>query len=222
MALPLLATAGLGALGSLAGGIFGGKANKKARKAQARSEANALAFQREGQQKAQTLLGPAADYSAALQLQKDLSGVNGPQAQQMAFGKFQADPKYAFLQQQGQEGALRGAAAAGQLGSGRTLADLAKFNTGLADQSYDQYYGRIADISGQGINAAQGLANNFTNSQNNMSNIVQQGGRDKADLAIQKGNIFTNALQGGLGSIAYGMGQYDPSKSSYLKSNTLY
>lgn len=191
------------------------EAAKEAAKAQRRAEQ----FQREGQQRASDLLSPAANYGAAQSRLYDLSGLNGLQAQQNAFGTFQESPEYAFLRQQGEQAAQRAAAAGGQLASGRTLADLSKFGQGLASQSYGDYYGRIRDLYGTGLGAAGQLAGSYTNTGNNLANIAMQGGQQQAQYAGQRGGLLGDLLSQGAAMAAFaaggGFGTPGSSGSSY-------
>jgi len=57
-----------------------------------------------------------------------------------------SDPYYQFLQQQGQQGLERSAAAKGMLNSGNTLAELLKYNQGLAGQAYNQRLNQLQGL----------------------------------------------------------------------------
>lgn len=204
---PTLISAGIGALGSVAGGILGNSATNAAIKAQKKMFKQQLAFEQQGREAAQGLLGPAANYTASLELLRDLAGINGPQRQAEAFGRYQESPEFAFLRDQGITGTERAAAARGQSLSGRTLSDLAKFSEGLAAQGYGDYYSRIRDLLGVGVGAASDLAGAYTGSAARSAGYAGNTGNNLAQLALAKGQNWTNALQGGLGSLAYGIGK---------------
>jgi hypothetical protein len=118
-------------------------------------------------------------------------GGRGEAGFQEARDAFHTAPGYEFLQQQGEQSALRNNAALGGVASGNTLTDLAKFNTGLADQSYQQWMDNLFRGSGQGLQAATGQAGVLQN----QAGAVNQGGRDTAqiygDNAGRLANIFT-------------------------------
>jgi hypothetical protein len=91
-------------------------------------------------------------------LYADALGGNGQEGYDNAINAFHTAPGYQFLQQQGEQSALRNNAALGGVASGNTLTDLAKFNTGLADQSYQQWMDNLYRGSGQGLQAAGGAS----------------------------------------------------------------
>jgi hypothetical protein len=64
-------------------------------------------------------------------------------------------PSYQFDQQEGQRAIDRSAAARGMDASGRTLKDLTRFGTGLADQTYGNQLTRLLGIDQQGF--SQGM-----------------------------------------------------------------
>ena len=183
------------ALSSLVGGIFGKKSAKKAARAQAAAAAQARADMLAGQQHASDLLSPAANYKPSLMRLHDLLGLNGGQSQQDAYGAFRDTPGYQFALQQGQEGLNRTAAAHGGAMSGRTIADSIKFNQGMADQNFGQYYGRLNDMFGTQLGAAENLAGVYSNTGNNLAGIAMQNGNNMAASKIAQGNAWTNALQ---------------------------
>ena len=65
-------------------------------------------------------------------------------------------PAYQFDQQEGQRAIDRSAAARGMDASGRTLKDLTRFGTGLADQTYGNQLTRLLGLNQQGF--SQGMS----------------------------------------------------------------
>jgi hypothetical protein len=65
-------------------------------------------------------------------------------------------PAYQFDQQEGQRAVDRSAAARGMDASGRTLKDLTRFGTGLADQTYGNQLARLLGLNQQGF--SQGMS----------------------------------------------------------------
>lgn len=182
----------------------------------------AIQFQREGQDKAAGVLQPGANYAPIQSKLYDLSGVNGAQAQQNAFGQYVESPEVQWQRQQGEQAAMRGAAAGGQLASGRTLADLSKFGQGLAQQGYGDYYNRLSGLYGSALGTANNLAGIYGNGGNNLANLTMQGGMQQANLAGQRGGVLGDLLSQGaaLAAYAYGGGQVGTpgnSGSSYGK-----
>jgi hypothetical protein len=203
------------ALSSVLGGIFGNKAAKKAGKAQSAAAAQARADMLAGRQRAEDLLGPAANYRPAQTRLMDLLGLNGGQGQQDAYAAFRDTPGYQFQVQQGTEAINRGAAAHGGAMAGRTMADLARFGQGMADQNFGNYYGRVNDFYGTGVNAAGQLAGHHMNAGQGLAGIAMQAGNNKAGQKIAQGNAWTGALQGVANSLGNGLGQIAGGQSSY-------
>jgi hypothetical protein len=100
----------------------------------------------------------------------------------------QSTPGYQFTQSQGQQGILNAASTAGGVG-GNTLAALDQYNTGLADQTYQNAVGNIANAVGSGQAAAAGQAQ-----------AVQQGATNIGSIAVNQGNtnagIYANEAAG--------------------------
>ena len=71
-------------------------------------------------------------------------------------GSVRSLPAYQFDQQEGQRAVDRSAAARGMDASGRTLKDLTRFGTGLADQTYGNQLSRLLGLNQQGF--SQGMA----------------------------------------------------------------
>lgn len=119
------------------------------------------------------------------------------------FSSFTKSPDYQFAFDQGLQGLDRSAAARGSLYSGGHSADLMKFGQGLASQNYNQFYNRLAGLSGTGQTTASGLgtlgqqyANNVgqigMNNANNMASSYQQGANANSQLAGALGGAFNN------------------------------
>lgn len=84
-------------------------------------------------------------------------------------------PGYQFAQSEGQKGILNAASRAGGL-SGNTIADMNKFNTGLASETYQQNVDNMSRAVGTGQAAAAGQAQNVGNSAANIgSTLINQG-----------------------------------------------
>lgn len=205
----------LGLGSSLVGGLsdlLGGSSSSK-KAAKGYKQANATL--RDNDAYITGLLGNAANYGEGLEMLRNLSGMRGGQAAQNAMGAFQTAPGYTFRRDQGEGAINRGAAARGNWASGRTLADLAGYNSNLASDEYGRWYGNLYNLTGMGLDAAQGLAGMKTGiarqiGQNQINKGLARAGSSPA-AAIGQG------LQGGLGALAYGMGQ-----SSYAPINYIY
>jgi len=100
----------------------------------------------------------------------NLSGANGPDAATAAMADFRTSPGYAWQLDQGLRAVDSGAAAQGFGRSGAVLKAEQAFGSGLADQSFKDYYNRLFDLSKLGETAASGQA---TASQNTGTGIAQ-------------------------------------------------
>jgi hypothetical protein len=148
----------IGAGVSAIGGLIGGgaqsgavnQANEQAQRALAQQRADLAPFRTAGTQ--------------AVGATSDLLGLNGTDAQTSAFSNFHTDPGYQFQLDQGLRAVDAGAAAKGILRSGATLKAEQTFGTGLADQSFNQYYNRLFGLAGLGENAAAGGASSANTS----------------------------------------------------------
>jgi hypothetical protein len=175
----------------------------EAEKASKKATQQAIAYQQQGTDRAASVLQPGANYGQAQSKLYDLSGLNGSQAQQGAFGQYNESPEVQFMRQQGEQAAQRAAAAGGQLASGRTLADLSKFGQGLAQQGYGQYYNRISDLYGSALGQANNLAGIYSQGGSNLANLQMQGGQQQAQYAGQRGGVFGDLLSQGIAAGAY-------------------
>jgi hypothetical protein len=87
----------------------------------------------------------------------------------------QNTPGYQFTQQQGQQGIENAASAQGGI-SGNTLTALDQYNTGLADQTYQNAVGNAQGAVGMGQAAAAGQASNIGTAAGNIgSALINQG-----------------------------------------------
>lgn len=82
-------------------------------------------------------------------------------------------PGYQFRQQQGEQGIQRSAANKGYFRSPNMLYDLSKFNSGLAEQAYNQEFTNLARLAGVDINP--GTAGNIMQSGNQQSTNMRAG-----------------------------------------------
>ena len=141
---------------------------------QQQSTDNQIAFQQQALAQEQANISPYLNMgNAALPTLQALLGLGGnglPVDAIMA-----SNPAYAFQQQQGTAAIEGSAAAKGMQLSGATLKQLSEFGQGLANQTYDQYYNRIAGVVGQGASAAGAANNAIAGSTNNITSALQTG-----------------------------------------------
>lgn len=166
----------------------------------------AIQYQQQGTDKAAGILAPGANFGTAQSKLYDLSGLNGAQAQQGAFGQYVESPEVQFQREQGEQAAQRAAAAGGQLASGRTLADLSRFGQGLAQQGYGQYYNRISDLYGSALGTANNLAGIYSQGGSNLANLAMGGGQQYAQAKGAQGGVLGDLLSQGAALAAYAYG----------------
>jgi hypothetical protein len=215
---PITGAAIIGGGFSLLGGLLGKSSAKKAAKAELKAQREQMAFVREGQERANGILMPGANYQPALSKLMALNGLSGGQAQQDAYAAFQETPGYQFRRDQGIGAANRSAASRGTSLSGRTLMDLGRFGDGMAAQEYDNYYSRLGSLYGSQLGTAGQVSSNYTGAANNLSGIAGQMGQTRANGFNNQGNQMINALQGVAGSAAYGLEKYQASKNPTMSS----
>jgi len=120
-----------------------------------------------------------------------LDGSNWQGDQQNAFSRFQTTPDYQFRLQQGQKALDQSAAARGNLLSGKQVKASQEFGGNLASGEYNNWFNKLAGVSGQGQAAAMGENSSnlaATGMQNNA--LIAQGGFQQAGA---------NALGSGIG-----------------------
>jgi hypothetical protein len=102
-------------------------------------------------------------------------------------------PGYQFTQQQGETGILNAASAAGGV-SGNTLTALDQYNTGLADQTYQQALNNAFAPVQLGQAAAAGQASNIQTGASNLGNIAIGQGQNLANIDIGTAAGISNAI----------------------------
>lgn len=97
-----------------------------------------------------------------------------------------ATPGYQFTRDEGTRGILNAASLTGGV-SGNTLTDLDRFNTGLADSTYETRLGDYARAVGTGQAAAAGQAQNVGNAAGNISSLISNQGNTIAGINANMG-----------------------------------
>ena len=146
-----------------------------------------------GFQRAEGMFDPYAQAGGqALQQQLALSGALGPEAFQQAY---QESPQMQFLREQGEQAALRTAAARGGLGGGRVMQELARYGTGLASQDLQNQIANLQALSAQGLGARGSAANIATGGAQQLANLGVLGGTSGLQAATQQGTQLANLAQ---------------------------
>jgi hypothetical protein len=120
------------------------------------------------------------------------------------------DPGYQFQLQQGQQALQNSQAAQNGVLSGAALKDLIGFNQGMANNAFqnafgrymtqnDSTYKRLADMLGIGENAAAGVGNMGVQSMGNIGNTLTSGAAAQAAGTVGQANALTGAINNGMG-----------------------
>lgn len=188
-----LLTAGIGAAGSLFGGLFGANASGEASKEYIDALKQAQGSLQDSQKQALGNLDPylTAGKSATGTL-SDMLSTPGKGLLQNWTNTFQAPtaeeaaktPGYQFQLKAGQDAIQNSAAAKGGLLSGGTLADLNNYSQGIASENYQNTF---SNALSQYQNAYQSFLNNQNNTYNRLAGMSGQG----LNASSTAGNIIT-------------------------------
>jgi hypothetical protein len=139
-------------------------------------------------------LGGAKAYQSAVGL--------GPEGA-AGFDAFRNTPGYEFARDEGLQAVMRNAAARGGLAGGNTTADMMKYGTGLADQTYGNYLSRLNPLMamyGQGVtgqaNALTGMGTAVGNMYGRMGDSYMDEARNRANLQAQIGQAQAGGIMG--------------------------
>lgn len=108
------------------------------------------------------------------------------------YSSFHASPDYQFTLNQGLQGLDRSAAARGSLYSGGHSADTLGYAEGLADQNYNSYYSKLANLAGMGQSAASNLGSVGTGNAAAVGNYLTNSENAAANGAINTANANSN------------------------------
>lgn len=156
-----------------------------------------IAEQNAALQQQATLSQPYRDVgSAAIPQYENLLGI-GPNANAGTIQQALAQtPGYQFTQKQGETGILNAASASGGL-SGNTLTALDQFNTGLADNTYQNALSNAQGAVGIGQAAAAGQAANIGQAAGTISSTLTNQGTNLANIDIGTAAGISKAVGGG-------------------------
>lgn len=140
--------------------------------------------------------GSGANISGAPSGGARIGGVSGTTGIGGISGALSQMPGYQFAQQQGTQNTEAALNAEGLGLSGNAATALSGFNTGLAQQNYQQYLGDVAGAVNSGQAAAAGQAANVAGTANNLSNIAVNQGNNIAGIEANTTAGITNALGG--------------------------
>ena len=93
----------------------------------------------------------------ALGQQQALLGLSGQDAQNEAFAAFNESPGQKFMRDRAQKNLLRNSSAIGGLGGGNVRSALVEQGAGFAQQDFNNQFGRLGKIAGQGQSAVTNI-----------------------------------------------------------------
>jgi len=169
----------------------------------------------------------------SLQGQSDTMAPRGPDFgefnRKFGLADFQADPGYEFTRQQGELALDRGNAAKGRFASGAALKDLLSFNTGLANQTYNDSFNRYQTDMGNRFGRLSSLAGIGQAATNQVGQMGQSTANNIASNTMAGAAASSNALTSGAAARASGYvgssnalsGGLNGASGGYLMSNLL-
>ena len=127
------------------------------------------------------------------------------------YSAFYDSPDYQFARDEGMRGIERSAAARGGIASGNTLAELARYNSGLATQNFGNYTNRLASMAGMGQTSSENLAGQRLALGQQIGANAIGAGNARASGITDATNMYTNAANqiGGLFGYGYGKPKAD-------------
>jgi len=206
---------GLSAAGSLASGIMGSNAAEDAANAQltAANNANALQWKMYQQNRSDMMPWLTAGTGAVNRLSTGLQP--GGEYDKFTMADFTADPGYQYRQKEGVNALRAGSSAAGNFGSGNMGAALTSYGQNLANNEYQNAYGRwldsynrVAGLAGTGQQQSQAMASSGTNTANAMNANTLAGGIANAYGIVGSANALSGGITGVGNQIMGGLGTY--------------
>jgi hypothetical protein len=172
---------------------------------------------------------------AALGQQQALLGIGGEEAQNEAFAAFNESPGQKFMRDRARKQRMRSAGSLGGIGGGNIRAALSELDTGFAQQDFNNQFGRLGQIAGQGQNAVTNIGQFGATAANQAGNAGMAGAEARASGilggqqaesqfrsdALQLGGMALGAFGGGFGGAAGAGGGFTSSGLSNFTGQPL-
>lgn len=142
-----------------------------------------------------------AQPQGSLSAQRDLLGLNGPEAQASAYNQIEKSPIFTGLIKQGETGILQNASATGGLRGGNTQGALAQFRPALLNQLIQQQYSNLGGLTQVGQASAAQQAAGSVQTGANLANLSAQQGAAVAGGQLAQAGIQSQLI-GNLANIA--------------------
>lgn len=190
---------------TLLGGMMQADAASEAAGAQSAAAAAGIAEQRRQFDAIRELLKPYVEVGVpALEQQRALAGLGGPQAQQAAIAGLEASPLFQAQVRQGEESLLQRASATGGLRGGNIQAALAQFRPQMLQAEIERQYGRLGGLTSLGQQSAVGVGTAGQAMGSNVANLLAQQGAAQAGGALGQATAVGNVLS----AVPQGLGMY--------------
>lgn len=177
------------------GGMVQSKAASKAAGAQTQAAEAGIEEQRRQFDAVQELLRPYVEVGTpALEQQRALAGLGGPEAQQAAIAAIEGGAGFQAQVRQGEEALLQRASATGGLRGGNIQAALAQFRPQMLQQEIDQQYGRLAGLTSLGQQSAAGVGTAGMQTGARVSGLYGDIGAAQAGKSLAQGQAFSSVL----------------------------
>lgn len=137
----------------------------------------------------------------SIDLQGNLIGLNGDQAQQEAIANIQNGPEFKALNDTGQTAILQNASATGGLRGGNVQGALAQFSPQLLAKLIQQRFSQLGDLSQQGLVAGGAQAGFGSKISDNITKLLGEQGAAGAGQAIAGGKADSSMISGIGGAI---------------------
>lgn len=189
-----IGAAGLGAVGSIAGGLI-----------QANAASNAANMQQQQYEQTRSDLAPynTAGQGAVNQLMTALPSLAAPI--NMDEAALEQTPGYQFTLAQGLKSVQNSAAARGLGTSGAALKGAATYATGLADSTYQQQFANANQNKQNAYNFLTGTSQLGANAAAQSGQIAQQGAAGAASSVTGAGTALSAGLQGAGNALTSGV-----------------
>jgi hypothetical protein len=194
---PVAIAAGVGAVGSIAGGVIASKGAKSAAQTQANASQQQIAANNANQQRILGLSQPAIDRgNAAGDIYSGLLGIGGnPAASASALATYRGSSGYQDLLNTGLGAVNANAYARGTGDSGATLKALQQKGMAIADQNVQQYLGNLNTLIQTGNSAIGNVSGVATNTVQANNAALQAGADASGNAALIGANGWGNALR---------------------------
>ena len=140
----------------------------------------------------------------ALSQQQALLGLSGEDEQRKAFAAFDGSPGQKFLRERGERATIRNAGAIGGLGGGNVRKALTEFGIGTAQQDFQNQFGRLGQLAGQGQAAATNVGQFGSNAVGQQNQFRTAGSEARASgiFGVQQADAAqTQGLQKTAGTV---------------------